>query len=235
MRLKYALTLLLLSSLVFLLYFLSEKIEIKYIECKNNFNVCRVDTEKSLDSVKGKSLRSAKRSLDKILSSDIRIVDYSVRYKFPDSLDVYLLEAKPKFALKMEGEEKYALVSDEGVVLKIQEENTLPYLSVEGQLPEIGEKASKRHFKWLNIVYSASKVFALDNAEAKDNFLKITVEGNKEVVFPPDGDEELLVGSMILIVKQLNVGSENTRIKQTDCDNGCIIDLRFNNPVIKFK
>ena len=59
---------------------------------------------------------------------------------------------------------------------------------------------------------------------------------NIAVIFPLSGDRQVLVGAFSAIITRLNRDEEGSKIGEDKiCENGCIIDMRFEKPVIKPK
>ena len=65
----------------------------------------------------------------------------------------------------------------------------------------------------------------------KNNQLIFIFADGKKVIFPLKGDREVLMGTLLVILNQLNSEGRGTKIE--DINNFKVIDLRYNNPVIK--
>ena len=73
--------------------------------------------------------------------------------------------------------------------------------------------------------------YQVQDGEIIDSNLVVEVTGGRSVIFPLQGDKEVLMGSLNLILSRLNSEDEKSRIE--GAENVEIIDLRFKNPVLK--
>jgi len=60
--------------------------------------------------------------------------------------------------------------------------------------------------------------------------LVIEVDGGPTVIFPVEGDRDLLLGSFVLITNELKKSGSETSFPDVSKK---VVDLRFKNPVIK--
>lgn len=221
--LPLGLILLLVASIILLPFF----IKIKSISCQSQYGPCSNDLNQKLDSYKGKSLREVKKGITRALKNDSTISQFSFQLKFPATLKIDLIEDKALFALVKAGESNFFLVNKDGTVIKIVTETNLPRVILEATPPNVGEKLSSENIFALKIVYDLWSLYQIKEGAISQNFLTIMHTTGIKVIFPLEGDKDLLIGSLQLILSRLNAGIKDSKI------NVSIIDLRFKNPVLK--
>lgn len=226
--LKFFLILLVLLSLASLIYFIPRAIRVKAISCKSQFGPCSLGDKLSI--LEGKNLSDAKNEAANILGAEDSISDFSIQYKIPDRLEVNVIEKKPKFALRQKDSSTFILVDKEGTVLKITEENSLPEVSLEAKLPNVGEKVTQEQLFALNLIYSVFAYYQVRQGTIEGISLVVFLPGNLKVIFPLEGEPDVLLGSLRLIIERLNDTSKDSRINELGISQ---VDLRFKNPVLK--
>ena len=217
------LTVLLLLSLG--IFFAPRYIKIGSIECSSQFGPC-VLLEGTLSSISGKSLYQTKKEIGSVLSAESTVSDYSIRYKIPGTLSVYVVEKKPKFALS--NSSFFALIDKDGTVLKISQETSLPKVEISGSLPNVGEKVQEEYLFSLNILYTLFANYQVDRGVIDGEKLLVDV-GGVRVIFPVTGDKDVLLGGLRLIIERLKADPKDSKISKGITQ----IDLRFKNPVLK--
>jgi hypothetical protein len=200
-------------------------IKVSSIECTSQFGPC-VLLEETLSSISGKSLYQTKKEIASVLSAESSVSDYSIRYKIPGNLSVYVVEKKPKFALS--NSSFFALVDKDGTVLKIGEETTLPRVEITGNLPNVGEKVSEDYLFCLNLLYNLFANYQVERGVIEGEKLLVDITGIR-VIFPVSGDKDVLLGSLRLIIERLKQEPKDSKISKGITQ----IDLRFKNPVLK--
>jgi hypothetical protein len=65
----------------------------------------------------------------------------------------------------------------------------------------------------------------------EDESLVIELSQGPRVIFPLEGEKEVLLGSLRLVLSKLNNDAQDSKIENVS--GASIIDLRFKNPVIK--
>lgn len=196
------------------------RIRIKEISCVSQFGPCSAGivelTEKQENNFWWRAVREIKQNL----AMDKRVEEYEINPKFPNGLKVIVLERKAEAAVKAAGDEKYSLWSGDGVVLGEASETQLPTVFITDEDVEVEEKmftAELMHelFLWKNI----------RRGEVRDGGLRVRQEDGLEIIFPLEGDLDVVLGRANLILSWLNSEDAGTRIT--------IVDLRYRNPVIK--
>lgn len=203
-------------------------IQINEVVCRSQFGPCTLFGDK-LSELAGKSLYETKREIKSVLLQEGSISDFSMQFKIPGTLEVAVIEKKPKFALKDSSSNLFALVDKEGKVLKIVEDSSLPQVLTTGKLPNVGEKVKEEYFFALNIVYNVSASYAVVAGRIENNSLLVNVPQGYKVVFPLSGDTDVLLGALRLLIERLNDAGKDSRISEGITE----IDLRFKNPVLK--
>lgn len=208
-------------------------LKIRQITCQSQYGPCSQKLEDSLIRIseKGENLVSAKREIREVLSNEVLVEDFSMQFKFPDRLEVDVLEKKPKYALRSAQSEMVVVVDKKGEVIYFQENTSLPTLEVTGQLPGVGEKVSKEELFALAIVEKMFSLYQIRTGKLEEDRLVIELDREIRVIFPLEGEKEKLVGALQLVLSRLKNGDEGSRIEGGQ--KVSTIDLRFKNPVLR--
>jgi len=199
---------LLLIALVASLLFLPQFLTKVNVVCKNQYGPCSLDVQPA-------GLVAAKKEIKNKLKNDPLVLDYSTQFKLPNTLEVNLLIKKPAFAFQNKATEKIYLVSENGQILSEREDTSLPLLIQDG------ESVNLPALKLLNGVFT---MYQVTSGEIKDGSLTVELPGAVTVLFPLDGDSEVLLGALRLIYTRVQ-GDEEKKYSE--------IDLRFKNPVLR--
>lgn len=205
--------------LFFLFFILPRIIKIFDFDCENQDSQCSDSLMDELELIKNLNLVQSKSKAEQILR-DTYVKDYSLHYKFPGKLEIRVIENRPKYALRIAP--SFILVSEDGLVLGISDTTNLPYITKDSALPKKGDKISKEELYALELVFDISQIFEMKEAFIENDSLHIVLKEGILVILPLDKDKELLVGSLVLLMKEIKEEGEfNT------------IDLRFENPILK--
>lgn len=216
------------------------RFRISAIDCRFRTGDCSSELKNYINSVKLGNYFFSKARLNTVLSKSSLISNYSIRFKFPDKLVVSVIEKKPFAAIYNDTDKKLGLIDREGTFLSTGTEKTLPRIIIDTPFPNPGELVSEE-IKFATILTArTSQIYTITTARLTEELLEIKLGSGQTIYFPVIGDQELLAGSLVAIVTRLNKQGENTIIEndspigtQNVCINGCIIDLRFKNPVIR--
>jgi len=192
-----------LAAITALIFFLPRLIRINKISCKSQYGECSLDLTERFAKLQGKSLFDARGAIGEELSGERTISDFMIQFKLPSNLVVNVLEKKPKYALK--AGDTYALVDKEGLVIKIEKETPLPYIELAGVLPNVG------------------------GGRLENQSLVVELPQGLKVIFPLEGEKEVLLGALRVILDRLNESDKDSRIGKEITE----VDLRFQNPVLK--
>lgn len=201
----------------------ARRLKVEKIVCRSQFGPCSETLLQSLAKFRGVPAFEVIGSAKKTLSLDRKVSKFRVRYLFPETLAIDVVERKAEVALGKQGFDGYVLVDKDGYVLAVEKNTSLPIINVMDNqninfLP--GTKISDNLFfaeklmKYIFTLYSVKlAVYYGDRVEAKLN-------SGQKVIFPISGDVEVLIGSLNLILSrgEIRMGE---------------IDLRYKNPVIR--
>lgn len=218
--LKIGLLALFFLTLAFLFLVLPRIITIKKITCSNQYGRCDEVLVSNLETVLGKSLAEAKTTLKSILAKDLLIKDFSLQYKLPETLQIYILIKKPKFALWNQEEKKAVLVDEAGTVLTEVEATNLPKVIVSGKLLARGEKVNQKELFALELIAGLNYFYQVNEGVLFEQRLEVILPGGIRVIFPLTGDRQVLLASLKAVFS-----GKIDKIRE--------IDLRFKNPVLK--
>lgn len=210
-------------------------ISISEISCQSQYGPCSQKIVDVLKTFEGENLYQSLQHVKSALSSNELVSDFSTQFKLPSKIKVNIIERKPKFALTNQKMQGFALADRTGAVLRIEDSSNLPYVIVPHEIPNVGEKVTERQLFALNIIYDIFSLYRVKEGMIEDDSLLVSLIGGPKVVFPLEGDRQILLASLGLILDKLNEGSGDIRINENELvlTQESIIDLRFKNPLIK--
>jgi hypothetical protein len=217
--------LLMVGLLVSLMFLPTRLIKINSVDCQNQYGQCSEPLDTKLDNARGLNLYSAKKKVKQILLSEILVKDYSIQFKLPASLEIYLIEKKPKFALVDKNGAWTALLDETGEVILLSDFTNLPYVLVDKPVPVLGERIENNLLFALEIMSDMYFSYQTQNGVLEENSLVIELDRSIKVIFPLEGERQVLLGSLNLILGQVDELEQGIDSKT--------IDLRFKNPVIR--
>lgn len=214
-------------------FIIPKKLIIKGIDCQSQFGPCNANILRLINKIENgeKSLSDIKKELHGTLASNILVSDYSLHFQFPNDIEVNLIERKPKYAVKAKGTDSYALVDKEGYVIYFHDLTGLPVLITTEPPPNVGETISDKTFFALEVLYGMFSSYQVREGVIEDESLVIELSQGPRVIFPLEGEKEILLGSLRLVLSKLNNDGQDSKIENVS--GASIIDLRFKNPVIK--
>lgn len=213
-------------------FYLPRVIKVREITCQNQYGHYNQDLKEDLEKARGLDLISAWGLVKETLSKNLLVKDYSIQFKLPASLEVYFIERKAKFALANRLTEQTALIDKQGRVITLSDSTALPYILTDQQLLSPGEKVENNILFSLEILFDIYSSYQVKTAYLLRDGLLIELDRGITVVFPQEGDKQILLGSLSLILNQLNSADVNSKIESIDV-NKATVDLRFKNPVIR--
>lgn len=222
-----------------LYYAIPRYVKINSTTCKSQYGPCSKRVEEKLEEVKGQNLFDTKESLDDFLSKETMISDFNMHFKLPDRFEVNILTRKPVFALAYEEGNAAALIDKNGYVLSFQEKTSLPAVETENTPPDVGNKVPEKELFSLRLMSDLYEFYQVSEGKMEKDGLTIELGTGERVIFPLEGDRQVLIASLSVILSKLNNEADDTRIKNDDgdivgsCAPGCTIDLRYKNPVIR--
>ena len=223
----------LIALLVSSFFVVPKKLKIKEIVCQSQFGPCNASILGSINKIGNgeKSFYDVKRELQGTLASNILVSDFSFHFQFPNIIEVNLLERKPKYAVKAKGTDSYALVDEEGYVIYFQDLTGLPVLITTEPPPNVGKIVSEEMFFALEVLSGMFSSYQVREGMIEGESLVIELSQGPRVIFPLEGEKEVLLGSLRLVLSKLNNDGQDSKIENVS--GASIIDLRFKNPVIK--
>ena len=194
------------------------------IDCGSQYGECPQEVKTDIAEIKAGSLFSTRRALTKYLGRSFLVSEYSLQFKLPDILRADLVIKKPVFALEDPLNQKFNLIDNGGKVLAVTDFSTLPVVTDNDGLKNVGEDLDSNKLFALKIVQGVFQMFQVARGKIEGEALVIDLTPELKVIFPLQGDSDLLLGSLRLIVSKIQNESPG---KYTQ------IDLRYKNPVLR--
>lgn len=194
------------------------------IKCQSQYGECSQEIIKGINSYRWHSLASAKAGVSKSLQANFLVSDYSLQFKLPNILAVNILVKKPSFALFDKNANQAALVDSDGEVLSIEPTTTLPVVYVNQNLSKPGKNVGEKNLFALKLIGGVFDMYQIASGEVQNDSLVVDLPGPLRVIFPLEGDSQILLGALKLIYSRTQ-GDLVGKFSQ--------IDLRFKNPVLR--
>lgn len=212
----------LMSTVIVIFWALSKKIVVVSANCQSQYGPCSEEVKNMVEERIDESYIDAKGSLGKALSESSRIERYHIRFQIPSEMLVEVVEKKAEIALKFT-EERYFTFDRKGNLVAETGSTQLPTV-------DVLEAPSDSTIKYaVEMFWNLFKYYDVSYAKLDKYSLKANVRG-AEVIFPLEGDLDILFGSLEVLLLQLNRTNENPTINSAG--KYSIIDLRYKNPVI---
>ena len=205
-------------------------IKIKSIVCKSQFGDCNQQIRQTLKIDSAQNLRQTKKLLGTELENSIQVSEYRLQYKFPNSIAINIIEARPKYALRNSDLAVSYLIDSDGRVLAIKDESNLPTVYSENKLFDVGNIIDDKTRFALNLAYDVNYLQEIKIMNLEDDRLIVELDSAPKIIFPLEGEIPLLIGKMNLILAELKRENE-MRLAENRKFNE--IDLRYNNPVLR--
>lgn len=223
----FAILLLIIASAVIVV----RKIVIKEIRCTSQYGPCSEIVDNILSDLEGVGYIDFSKSLDQVLGASAYIEGYTANFKPPNRMEVDVIERKTSNALKIKGEDVYMLVDPGGKITEFVEETNLPYVVVVDREGSVGDTVTIEKQNALSIVSSMYYVYGVRSGELVDGSLTVSLDSGIKVIFPLDGEVDVLMSSLGLIISNLQVEDKEFRIDEVGVVKE--IDLRYKNPVVR--
>lgn len=194
------------------------------IFCKSQYGSCPNEINSQLKINNGKSIAGAKNGVNRILKHNLLISDYSTQFKFPNILIVNILIKKPIFAIRNESNQ-IELIGEDGHILELSDSTGLPTLIITGNLKKVGEEIDTNQSFALKLIQGINDMYQINTGTVVDNSLVVELPTSIKVLFPLDGDTQILLGSLRVVYTKVESDDQKGRYKE--------IDLRFKNPVLR--
>lgn len=204
-------------------------------ECESQYGDCPRELEDGIKNLSRRAgsgsaresgnLYQTKQKVSKYLKNNIQVSDYSTQFKFPNFLKVDILIKKPAYMIK-NNEGKSILVDREGLVLSSGNSvSIIPTLTISENLKNIGEKINNNQLFALKLIEGVYEMYQVNIGNIIDNSLTVELTSGIKVIFPIDGDTQVLLGSLRLVYAKIESNVTGTYSQ---------IDLRFKSPVLRW-
>ncbi len=213
------LVLLILIGFVFgVIYFVVKSVKVQNITCESQYGECYSALASSISNISHNNIFETRNNLINLLRSDKSILDYSVNFKLPLNFSVNVIEKKAIAAFILT-DGQFALVDKDGNLL---------YKVKKTSLPKVSSAIALDRDKIMYIANLMAEIYTfykVDSGKVTADGIEVDNINGKKILFPLDGDQDKLLGALILIISRLPSVKEASTIST--------IDLRFKNPVLR--
>ena len=200
-------------------------VRIRRIDCRSQYGPCREEIRGEIEKVRGWELKSARAELKKVIDKYGMISEGRVDFKFPDKLEMKVLEKKAEVAVFDVDSGRYGLYDRMGDMLGETGETQLPVVTIDDEVLE----GSDRRFIF-SMVYEMYRWYNVRQIKIDKDGMRTRIR-DLRVIIPTSGDEDVLLGSLELVLSWLN--SRGTEAKIENIGGSIEVDFRYNNPVIR--
>lgn len=196
-------------------------IKIDKIECVNQFGSCTYEFQLG-------NYKYVKDQIEKKLDEDVQINSYLIQYKIPSTVKLDINIKSPKNAIYVNSTNKYYLISEDNLVLSVSDTSSLPVIRIDTGELEVGKNIDEKQKFALEILNNLSFLYSINEGRIEKSSIKYVSQDGVNIIFPIEGEVDLLVGSLRLIFSRLNDETEGIRMNEIR-----EIDLRYKNPVLR--
>jgi hypothetical protein len=172
----------------------------------------------------GKFLFQAKIGATKVLKKDFLVSNFSIQLKLPNILLINTIIKTPTFSIYDKSQNKYLLIDENGSVLDLVGNSTLPNISKDNTSEKPGRVVSASDLFALKLVQGINEMYQVNRGAIQNDTLVVDIPNGIRVILPLEGDTQVLLGSLRLIYTKIT--SKYPGIYSQ-------IDMRFKNPVIR--
>lgn len=207
-----------------LFIFALQKVGVSKQKCVSQYGECPKEIQQIVEKHIGGSYFIARNSISEELGGTARVSYFRIRFVLPDVISVEITERKPEIAAKF-AEDNYYLFDVNGMSLGNVGETALPVVVVYEVPP------GERFAFGMRLARELDKYYEARELRLDKQGLYARVRGNVEAVLPLEGDADVVLGALEVVVSQLNRGLRDSTIALADGKN-YRVDLRYKNPVV---
>jgi hypothetical protein len=195
-------------------------LKIGEVGCESQYGPCSAEVRKLADEASGKNMFAARKRIDEKLGKSSLVIEYTLEFRLPFGLKVEVVENKGEAVVVDATSGDARIIDREGRTVKEAEGSSLPRLVKK----DAGVTAEQEAFAG-EILNTLMRWKGTKTGEIENEGFRVKTDGGYTFVFPLEGDVDILLGSMNLILSWLNTNGGDTRIT--------LVDLRYKNPVIR--
>jgi len=203
------------------LTFAYKKLVLFSVECQSQYGPCDNDIISELEQYKGESIFTSYGKINNLLRSSNKVINFEIKFISPLKLFAHISQRKPSIAVIANGDKNYHLYSQDGFLLSQVENTQLPTIEIQDYsvISEIQTKFIIEMAHMLNQTYN------INNIIVRDGGMEFEIPGSPKIIYPIQGDIDVLLGSLRFVLSQLN-----TQLGDFTMES---VDFRFRNPIIR--
>lgn len=214
----------LLAILLFSLFFF---LKVRSVSCELDRSLpCSSSLVEKLSAFEGTRLFQSERKIRQMLTSLPEVESYAVR-TFPlGDVVVRIILREGRVAIKPESSNTYTLYTKDGILVKEASETNLPTIVLKEQINTEAVPFVAA------LSYQLTTILPVSQMTVEGESLKVVLRDNRILLYPLEGDIDVLLGSTLITFSQLNLTDGKLII-----DRQAVvireIDFRFKNPVLR--
>lgn len=204
--------------------------KITSISCVSQFTKCNENTLSLIGSIQKTSIYQTNVNLKKMLSQDPLVKKYSLQLKLNGKYNILIEERVPKYCLKNISEIYY--FDADGMVIKTGGSDNIKCIDFTGASYRLRDTLNSKDAFTQSVFYKIRNISELGRAYVENNNLIVEYRGKTKLIFPTEGDSDILAGKAYYTVSQFD------KIEKYIIDIGNVsvseIDFRYKNPIVRF-
>lgn len=221
MKRKFIFINIILVLLLLLLLVGYKNLKVAEIKCSSQYGPCDQEVATKLKSFEGEKIISTYQNINDLLGSDHKVANYKLNFAGPLHIEAEINQRKPSVAVQASGDSKYYLYSEDGYLLSIAKETQLPTINL---LDKSVATINQTKFV-IEMAYALNQTYNVNMLVVRDGGMEFEVLGAPKIVYPIQGDIDVLLGSLTFVLSQLNTQLGDFKMES--------VDFRFKNPVIR--
>ena len=229
MKKKFIIFIASITLLSIVIYALVKNHKVSSVICRTQYGPCDEALLNKLESDLPKNYFETRKFFVDILGSEALVLKYQVSLHQISKLRVDVIVDSAKLAVTRGENSGYTLLGSSGNVIGEVVETQLPKLAIADSIDD-----SDVDFKFLvDLLPELNLRFEIGGMRYTPESIEIVLDNGIRVLLPTEGDSDLVLGVFFVTLSQLNSEAQKHRIEEALGREVSVIDLRFNNPVLK--
>lgn len=202
-------------------------LKIRSVSCSADHTPsCPSSLLEKLQAFKGSRIFQSERKIRNTLSSEPEVLSYAVKTSPLGDITVRITLREGSIALKPESSNTYTLYTKDGILVKEAPDTSVPTVVLKEQINTEAVPFVAA------LSYQLTTILPVSQMTVEGESLKVVLRDNRILLYPLQGDIDVLLGSTLITFSQLNL-TEGKLIIDRQAVVIREIDLRFKNPVLR--
>ena len=200
------------------------------VECISQFGNCDAMILKDIDMVNLDNMVKTQNNLKSLLNKNLLVESYVVKPKFDGGMTVEVRERESKYCVMVNGTTYYADLM--GLIIKSGKDADDGCLANSNTIYKVGDSLISEDLFAQKLYYELRSINGLGRSYYDGNIYVIDYHNDVKLIFPVEGDAELLAGKVYYSLSQFATIEDN--IIKNGGTKVTEIDFRYNNPIVRY-